>query len=254
MAKSQRLLLLFPLLVLFSLLLSACASSNALNSAEARNERLAAGYNVRLGMGYLQQGNVQRAKTKLLQALKQAPDWPPVLDAMGYFLEKTGEAEQAQSYYARSLELAPHDGSVLNNYGTYLCRQKKYQQAEAYFLAAIKDPNYITTSEAYENAGLCALEMPNEDKAEHYFKKALLQDPQRLSIIEELAKLSFKKQQYLPTVQYVDTYLTLSKGNPKILSLGYQAAVNSHDHFAASRYASLLKNNYPDTPEAQQVQ
>lgn len=254
MARRPRLSLLLPLLGLFCLLLSACASTNPPNSADAKNERLAAGYNVQLGMGYLQQGNVQRAKVKLLQALKQAPDWPPALDAMGYFLEKTGEAKQAYSYYARSLDLAPQDGSVLNNYGTYLCRQKKYKQAEAYFMAAIKDPNYITTAEAYENAGLCALEMPNESKAAYYFKKALLQDPQRLSVVGELAKLCFKQQQYLPTIQYVDTYLALSKGNPNIIFLGYQAALNINDPVAASRYASLLKNNYPGTSEAQQVQ
>lgn len=236
------------------------SSSAATLSAEAsttrgdtKNVRAAAGYNVQLGIGYLQQGNIQRAKAKLLLALKQAPNWPPALDAMGYFLEKTGEPEQAKEYYTKALQIAPHDGSVLNNYGTFLCRQKKYAEAEQYFLAAVKDPDYLTTAEAYENAGLCALEIPNDKKAELYFKKALLQEPQRLTSLYELAQLNFKQQQYQQTLHYIDTYLSITQGDAKILFLGYQAAIKLNDKALAARYTSLLRNNYPNSVEAQRL-
>lgn len=220
---------------------------------EIRKSEIGAGYNVELGVGYLQQGNIPRAKAKLLLALKQAPDWPPALDAMGYFLEKTGDADQALVYYQRSLAVAPHDGKVLNNYGTFLCRQKKYVQAEHYFLAAVKDPNYLTTAEAYENAGLCALNIPDDKKAEAYFKKALLQEPQRVSLMFELAKLAYRQQQYAAAKQYIDSYLNLAAANPAVLLLGYQTAKKRGDTASAMRYAALLRTQFPAAPEAQQL-
>ena len=55
----------------------------------------AAQLNVQLGLGYLQRQNVERAKTRLLKALEQAPNSPIALDAMAYYLEVTGDQENA---------------------------------------------------------------------------------------------------------------------------------------------------------------
>jgi type IV pilus assembly protein PilF len=132
----------------------------------------AAKYNVELGLGYLKQGNVIRAKQKLLLALKQDPRNPIVQDAMGYFLENTGELKQAAVHYRRAVELAPRSGAAQNNYGTFLCRVGRYPESIQYFLAAVQDPAYLHTSLAYENAGKCALKIPDKKLARLYFVKA----------------------------------------------------------------------------------
>jgi type IV pilus assembly protein PilF len=128
----------------------------------------AASFNIQLGMGYLKQGDRPRAKKKLLSALKQAPESPDVNAAMAYYFEKTDEMDQAQKYYLKALSLSKNSGAQLNNYGTFLCRQAKYEKAESYFLKAVKDEQYINTAGAYENAGLCALAIPDNDKAKLY--------------------------------------------------------------------------------------
>lgn len=241
------------LLILTFIIFSGCSHTSNTQVRVVKKSQTAAGFNVQLGLGYLEQGNMQRAKIKLLLAMKQAPDWPPVLNAMAYFLEKTGDVAEATKYYNRSLELSPHDGSVLNNYGTFLCRQKHYQEAEKYFLQAVDDPNYLTISEAYENAGLCALAIPDNKKAIQYFDKALLQDPSRPASLYELAALFYKQQQYAKAKQYIDRYLSLAQENPRVLLLANQVALKLNDKDAALRFANLLKAHFPTSQEYKQI-
>jgi len=150
----------------------------------------AAGINVQLGVAYLQQGNTARAKVKLVQALKQAPNWPPALDAMGLFLAKIGNMNEAEKYHLRALSIAPKDSDVQNNYGTFLCRAGRLKQAEQHFLLAARNPDYLHSAEAYENAGLCALKIPDKKKAKTYFEEALVHEPNRESTRIELERLN----------------------------------------------------------------
>ena len=50
------------------------------------------------------------------------------------------------------------------------------------------EPEYTETANAYENAGLCAMEIPNPTLAKEYFEKALQQNASlttaRLKLVE----------------------------------------------------------------------
>jgi type IV pilus assembly protein PilF len=137
----------------------------------------AADYNVQLGLAYLREGDTPRAKQKLLLSLRQAPKWPVALDAMAYFLEITGDNPNAEKYYKEAIKYAPRSGMALNNYGTFLCRTKRYITAERYLMTAAKQMHYVNTAKAYENAGLCAMKIPNDALAKFYFSEAIKQDP-----------------------------------------------------------------------------
>lgn len=139
----------------------------------------AAQYNVQLGLAYLQRGDTSRAKEKLLRAQSQSPRSPIVKGALGYFFSKIGEWRQAKVYYLKSLALDPKSGAAHNNYGSFLCQQRHYVQAERHFLQAVRDPRYLNIAAVYENAGLCALQIPDIPKGIHYFQEALKQDPKR---------------------------------------------------------------------------
>lgn len=180
-------------------------------SAQAKSNPTAANYNAELGLNYLQQGDVERAKSKLWLALKQDPHNPIVQDAMGFFLEQTGETQQAQNFYLKALTLAPHSGIAQNNYGTFLCRQGQYQQSIQHFLLATQDLQYLHTSQAYENAGLCALKIPDIRQAENFLHKANKADPGRASPLLELAKLSYNQQHYQAAKVYLTRYFQRAK-------------------------------------------
>lgn len=179
-------------------------SNSSASKVPAKNE--AAKINAQLGMAYLEQKNVQRAKMKLLLALSQGPDIPEPWYSMGYFLEATGDKDEAAKYYLKAVTIAPDRGDTQNNYGTFLCRQGKYNESIKHFLLATKAQNYLDPAAAYENAGLCSMKSASYKNAAGYFKQALLKDPGRnlslLKLVEANVKLGHYKEAKSFMVQY----------------------------------------------------
>lgn len=192
-------------------LLSGCASNQtAQSSASANTNNIsAADINAQLGIAYLGRGDVGRAKEKLLLAQSQAPNNPVVWYAMGYFNEKTGDMAQANRNYLKAIKIAPNDGSAQNNYGTFLCRHGQYQPAISHFMIAIKDPNYLPVGEAYENAGLCALKIPNQALAQQYFIKALQYNPRLPKSLIHMAEMSYNQGNYRAAAGYLQRFHSL---------------------------------------------
>jgi type IV pilus assembly protein PilF len=220
-------------------------NSSSLSQNSTNNSQKAAAINVQLGIGYLQQGYPERAKSKLLLALEEAPHWPPSLDAMAFYLEITGESGQADDYYRQAIRRAPHDGSSHNNYGTYLCRKGEYALAIDQFMRAVKDPLYLDTAKAYENAGLCALKMPNDTLANQFFIKALRLDPRRDTSMLELANLRLKASHFEEGNRYITTYLQTTQPDAQGLWIALQLARHLRDAKRVSQYENALKKQFP---------
>jgi type IV pilus assembly protein PilF len=195
---------------MFVFYLSACSTTKPSTNEDVNRKIATAKLNTQLGMTYLEKHNMKLAKQKLLLALDQAPNIPDTWYSMGYFLEVTGEKEQAKKYYLKSVELAPGRGDVQNNYGTFLCRSGEYSEAIEHFQVAAKDINYIDTAAAYENAGLCALKIPDNQLASQYFKKAITDDPNRASVYLELAGMNYQSKNYKIARGYLEQFLQLS--------------------------------------------
>lgn len=137
---------------------------------------MAARDNVVLGLAYLDKGNKIKAKEKLLYALNESPRDPIVLDAMAYFYEETQDISLASIYYKKAYGIAPNNGAVVNNYAVFLCKQHQQEAAEKLFLKAANLQNYLNTAKAYENAGVCALQVGDTLKAKEYFTKAVVNE------------------------------------------------------------------------------
>ncbi len=225
--------------------LQACklgADEQVIDEVKKPNPVEAAGYNVQLGLAYLKQGNMPRAKRKLLTAVKQAPNSPDANAALGYYMEKTGEIERAKYYYQKAMALAPGRGTQLNNYGTFLCRRGEYTEAENYFLKAVNDVQYEHTSGAYENAGLCSLAAQKEDKAEQFFKKALEQDPYRKQSLIELVKLGMKRHQDSVALAQLQKHPEIVLRSKELLALAIQAAHQAKHVELEENYRRSLEN------------
>lgn len=200
----------------------------------------AATYNMQLGLGYLKQGDRPRAKKKLLTALEQEPSAPDINAAMAYYLEQTSEFEDARKYYLKAISLSSNSGAQLNNYGAFLCRQGEYKKAESYFLKAVKDSQYIHTSGAYENAGLCVLAIPDTEKAKFYFNKALNQDPSRRESFYELVKLESKDGHNEQAFQLIQQHPDLVLNDKILLDLAKDLANKVGKYEIAAAYEDNL--------------
>ncbi len=177
------------LFLLSCCILTACSSFNSSDSQEDKKKIDTAKINTQLGLAYLQRNEISRAKQKLLLALDEAPNLPETNYSMAYFLEVTGNKEESNTYYLKAISIAPERGDTHNNYGTFLCRSGHYEASIQQFLLATRDPNYLDTAAAYENAGFCSLKIPDKQQAKMYFSKAIEQDPTRNSSSYELSQL-----------------------------------------------------------------
>ena len=169
-------------------LLSLCCVS--LTSFATYDPAAAARTNTRLGLSYLQKGLYPQSKARLLASIKEDPNIAAGWYGMAYYLEKTGDPKEAEKYYKKAIDVEPKSGAALNNYGTFLCRTGRYKQAIAEFLKAAHQRTYLDAAGAYENAGTCALMIPNKKMAMFYFNHALENNPNLPFALLSVARLN----------------------------------------------------------------
>ncbi len=185
-------------------------TENSDHKNEADKQLRAARINTQLAMAYLERNDISRAKQKLVLAMSEGPSLPEVWYTMAYFLEVTGNKTKAQQHYLKAISLAPTRGDVRNNYGTFLCRTGKLTPAIEQFKLALQDPSYLDPAAAYENAGLCAMKIPDPVQAKFYFEKALMENPRRSSVLMALAKLNFNTGNYRMARGLLDMYFRVA--------------------------------------------
>jgi len=179
--------ILFKTILLTSILFTtACSQQQGYEQADntygSQDLHQSAKYNVQLGLGYLEQGDVERAKEKFLKAVKQSPRMPQAHYNLAHFYYLIDELKQADKHFNKAISYSYGNtkgilGTAHNNYGVFLCQTKRYQEAYHQFEQAIDDFNYADSSSAYENSGLCALKDNNKQLAKDYFNKAIKHNP-----------------------------------------------------------------------------
>jgi type IV pilus assembly protein PilF len=210
--------------------------------------KLASNLNVELGLGYLAQGQVSRAKQKLMHALELQATNPKVHSALGYFWETVGDNVEAEKSYKQAIQLS-RTGDILNDYGTFLCKQKRYQEADAMYLQAISDKKYQGTAEAYENAGICAWHGGQIEKAIQYLETATVRDPHRYDALLGLADISLKKEKYILAKDYLQRFNAATNSTPYSILLEIKLAKNQSDFKTLKEKELLLKKLFPNSNE-----
>ncbi len=228
------------------LLLSGCAG----HAKQVQKEHDAASYNVQLGVAYLNQGDLARAKDKLDRALSQNPDSADVHSARAMLFERMGESKEADAEFRTALRLAPNDPKVVNNYAVYLCQNGRTDDGVKHFMLAAKNPLYTTPEAAYTNAGVCLRAAKRDEEARADFVRALQLRPNFAEAEFQLATLQFQQGQLAQARAGIDTYLNSFDATPDLLLLGVRVARAQNDRLAAQRYARKLQLDFPDTDQA----
>ena len=151
---------------------------------------------IELGLGYMGQGNMVRARENLELAVKHAPSYYRARLSIAHYYEQVGEVDEARDAYKKALRLDARNGNVLNNYGTFLCKQGEYDQADTYFNRAIDQLYYYLVSASYENAAFCAFKAGEVEQAKYYFSRAIDHDPNRVKSILQLFKIEVSTEDY----------------------------------------------------------
>ena len=240
--------------LLMTLVLTACASGGGATPKARKvdqSARDAAALQVKLGQGYLSEGNLETARDKLQRALEMDPNSVDAHTLMAVLNERINRPKMAEQFYRRAVELRPTDGLVNNNLGAFLCGTGRFEEAEAYFRQALDDPFYKTPAVANTNAGVCAVKAGLLDKADEWLRQALAIEPASAIALFELSRIHYLRGDSLRARAFLQRYEASAKfATPEALDLGAQIEAQSGDAAAAAQYRKRLVTEFPDyTPQ-----
>lgn len=232
-----------------AVILAGCVtkSSTPLHMA---NQREAAADNTQLGIQYMNQGDLNLAKTKLDRALEEDPNNANVHSARAMLFERMSQLAKADEEFRTALKLAPHDPDVVNNYAVYLCQNGRTDEGVKHFLEAAHNPLYRTPQAAYTNAGVCLRAAKRDDEARVDFNAAIQLRPNYAEAAFQMAALDFDHGQMAAARTRIDGYIGTYSATPDLLLLGVRVARAQGDAVAAQRYSRRLQLDFPGSDQA----
>jgi type IV pilus assembly protein PilF len=228
-------------------LLAACSSTSS--QLHAQKQKDAAAYNVQLGIAYMNQGDLERAKDKLDRALEEDPDSADVHSARAALFARLHNADKADAEFRTALRLAPHDPRMVNNYAVYLCQSGRTDEGVKRFLEAAHNALYPTPEAAYTNAGVCLRAAKRDDEARADFAQALQVKPNFAEAEFQLANLQFDHHEFASARAGIDGFIGTYNATADLLLLGVRVARAQNDRLGAQRYARKLQLDFPDAEQ-----
>lgn len=229
-------------------LLAGCASSSD-TQRTAKQREDAAKFNTQLGLDYFRRGDLNKAKEKIDRALEQNPRSVQANTAAGFLYDRLNETHKADEYLSRALELNPQNPDLMNNYAVFLCRKGDHAKGEQLAVKAASDPLYKTPEAALLNAGLCAMNSQQPERAEKYFRGALAVKPTFAEALYRMAELELKAGNYMPARGFLQRYMQATPINASALWLGVRIEKGLGNTTNAGDYARRLKNDFPTADE-----
>ncbi|MCL2926143.1 MAG: tetratricopeptide repeat protein, partial [Trichodesmium sp. MAG_R04] len=107
---------------------------------------------------YLNQKELELAKTTCEQALKHQPDYGPACKTLGNIFYTQGQLETAWYWYTKAIEYQPNFAEAYANLGTLSIQKEQWPEAISYYQKAIElKPElpgaYQKLARAYEKIG-----------------------------------------------------------------------------------------------------
>lgn len=232
--------------VLFTgVILSACVT----DGGRVPDNIKASAINVQLGIGYLQQNNMELASQKLNKAIRQDPDSASAHNAYAILQERLLETEKAEFHYRRATQLDPDNSEAANNYGAYLCRNKREAESEEYFLQALENPLYKTPEFAYTNAAICLIRIEQRERAREYLRKALAARSNFSTALISMAKLEFDDENFDSAKLFIDRFHRVAEPTASSLWLAIRTELQMDSERDVNELSQKLKSNFPDSEE-----
>jgi type IV pilus assembly protein PilF len=239
-------------IVLLLLLLGLLQACYVPVEPELSEPERASAVNVQLGIGYMQQNNLELANEKLSKALRQDPDSAPAHNAYAILQDRLLQTEKAEHHYKEATRLDPENSQAANNYGAFLCRHGRERESEKYFLQALKNPLYNTPEVAYTNAALCLLALgePEEtQQAKEYLNKAIAANSDFGPALFAMANLLFEEGEYAAAKLYLDHYQLVARANARSLWLAIRNTLQLDSKGDVDELAQRLEMDFPNSWE-----
>jgi type IV pilus assembly protein PilF len=234
-------------------LLQACVTETT-KGQKLPSQNDAAVANMNLGAGYLRQGRPQLAIEPLQRALEQNPRLSDAHSTLAIAYDQLGSTADAEDHYRRATQLDPANSAAANSYAVFLCRQDRWKDAQPYFKRAAENIKYSTPEVAYTNAGFCALNAGDREKAEENFRAALTRNPTFADALAGMLDVSYQNKNYLQARAFFQRYTDAAMPTARVLWMCFNVEQQLGNREAANRCAAQLRESFPGSPELAQLQ
>ncbi|MEN8259496.1 MAG: type IV pilus biogenesis/stability protein PilW [Pseudomonadota bacterium] len=239
------------MLPILSLILSACATGGGDGGkAIGLKESSPAEVYVKLGVRYMELGQMDVALSRMEQAIKVDPKYSQAHNAIAVLYERLELPDTARGHFEQAMDLNPSNVAVLTNYGRFLCERGEYDKADRLFSRAIAMPLNKRPWLAMANAGRCLRRAGKDEEAEKQLREVLERNPKFAPALLDMLEISFQNQQYLSARAFLQRYLEVAQHTPKTLWLGIQSEMALGNQALVDEYSAYLNKKFPQSPEA----
>lgn len=170
--------------------------------------------------GYIRLADYQRARQAINKALAVDSRIAQAYGLRALVQEREGDVDMAAANFHKALKLDAEDSRLWNNYGTFLFAQKQYDQACAALGRAAADPGYTGRAGAFNNLGLCRLQLGMAKLAERAFQRSLLLDGQQSTPWFGLAQIAYQGSDCQQAKIYYQGFVRLGIQTASSMELG----------------------------------
>ena len=190
-------------------------------------------------------GALDAAEKRVRAAMKIDARRPEAYMMLAAIATQRGNEAGAGPLYAKAAELAPDRGDVLNNYGAWLCAHGRPAESLVWFDRALQAPGYTTPASALANAGGCALEAGQSERATPDLRRALEIDPANAYALESMARSEYAQGRYFEARAFAQRRLAAAPATRSVLQLASQIEARLGDNVASGRYLQRIHDEFP---------
>lgn len=237
---------------LAGLWLAACVSTTS-NVPPEGDDKAAAQQYYQLGARYYKNGKYKLARDRLERAVELDPGLAIAHSVLALTYEQLDNSRLAAEHHQKAVRAAPSDHVVRNAYAVWLCGEKRYDDARSQFERAAASPENDDAEVTLTNAGVCMANAGDLERAEHYLRQALAENPTYGEALIQASVLMYKKEEYLQARAFLQRYLSANRATPEVLYLAVQIEKSLGDDRAQTNYENQLLREFPNSIQARQV-
>ncbi|WP_448142517.1 type IV pilus biogenesis/stability protein PilW [Stenotrophomonas bentonitica] len=190
-------------------------------------------------------GAMDVSEKRARSALKLDAGRPDAYIMLAALANRRGDDAAAGPLFQKAAELAPDSGEVLNNYGAWLCGHGRATEALPLFDRAVAAPGYRTPAAALANAGGCALDAGQPERAVRDLRRALALDPANPYALEAMARNEHAQGRFFEARAFVQRRLAAAPATRSVLQLASQIEAQLGDTVASGRYLQRIRDEFP---------
>ncbi|HEX4584072.1 MAG TPA: type IV pilus biogenesis/stability protein PilW [Burkholderiaceae bacterium] len=224
-------------------------TANASGSSNEGDPHRRAAVRLQLAAGYYQKGQVEVAIKEATEATQIDPNLASAYGLLGLIYMDLGQDAQAEGNFRHALQVNPNDPELNNNFGWFLCRTHRERDSMKYFDRAASDRLYATPAMALQNAGICSMQIGQNEVAEKYLMRAFEADASSPVAKFQLARLYLQMGRFERAEFYYGLLSKTVDPNAQTLWLGTKIAHATSDRRTEQQLSQELRSRYPNSPE-----